>query len=230
MHKAGKTRPTIKDILDAIWEFSQASERLRKKIERLPIYWRDQAIAEAIRPFLGEGKGITPRRVVELGETVLRRLVKQYFQVQGYESYTDEELWIKRRRPGGHYANEEYPVPDVFAKKPTQIVVAEVKDDTSAKSTRDCIRQVREYLKFANRVYAAFPLSSRPSGRRGWLLRWMKNAPHDVGLLLVDQKRGDVEELLAATEHRPSNTKKFYEYYYLFDQARARRQRLGRLG
>jgi Holliday junction resolvase len=208
-----------------IWTISQACERLRKKIERLPIDWRDLAIAKAIRPFLGEGKGITPRRVVELGETIPRRLVKQYFQRLGYECYTDEELWIRRRGQGGHYAKEEYPIPDVFAKKPTEIVVAEVKDNTSAKSTRDCIRKVREYLKFTNRVYAAFPLSSRPSGSKGWLWKWMKNAPPDVGLLLlVDDRRRDVEELYAAKEHSPSNTKKFYEYYYLFDQARARHQ------
>jgi hypothetical protein len=233
MHKAGKTRLTRRDILrypNEIREISQASERLRNKIERLPIDWRDLAIAQAIRPFLGQGRGITPRRVVELGETIPRRLVKQYFQRLGYECYTDEELWIRERRQVGHYAKEEYPIPDVFAKKPTEIVVTEVKDNTSAKSTHDCIRKVREYLNFANRVYAAFPFSSRPSGRSGWFRRWMKNAPPDVGLLLVDQRTGDVEEYYASTEHSPSNSKKFYEYYYLFDQARARRQKFSRLG
>ena len=86
-------------------------------------------------------------------------MVKRYFRRLGYECYTDEELWIRARRYEGGFGKEEYPMPDVFAKKATQLVVAEVKKNTSRENVRDCIRKLTESLKFANMVYAAFSLS-----------------------------------------------------------------------
>ena len=130
-----KLPPTREEILRTALKFAWKTFQLRKRIERLPIDFRDGTVHMAIAPLLYEGKGITPRRIVVLRERVLHKLVKQYFKRQGYESYTDEELVIRKRRYEGGYGKEEYPTADVFARKRerSQLVVAEVKSNASGK-------------------------------------------------------------------------------------------------
>lgn len=223
---------TREEILRVALEFFDKSLGLRKEIEGLPIHFRDGAVHMAITPLLYEGKGITPRRIVVLRERVLHKLVKQYFRRQGYESYTDEELVIRKRRYEGGYGKEEYPTPDVFARKRerSQLVVAEVKSNVSANSVRDCVRKLTECLKFANAVYAAFRVSRPFSGKS---LEKLDRELPDAGVLLVNPFRvrsrlfgkGTVKQIRPAKDHIPPDQKKWNEYYYHFDRARARSKR-----
>lgn len=227
-----KLRPTREEILRTALKFARKTYQLRKDIERLPIDFRDGAVQMAIAPLLYEGKGITPREIAVLREKVLHKLVKQYFKRQGYESYTDEELVIRKRGYEGGYGKEEYPTPDVFARKRerSQLVVAEVKRNVSASSVRDCVRKLRECLKFANAVYAAFCVSHPFSGRS---LEMLSRQLPNAGVLLVNPFRvrsrlfgkWTVKEIRPAKDHVPPDQKTWNEYYYHFDRARARSKR-----
>ena len=209
-------RPTREEIVRAVFE---KSLDLREEIDRLPVQFRDYAIQAAIIPLLDEGKGITPRRIVLMRERILHRLVKEYFKRQySFDAYTDEEFWV-RKRVGGRFAQENTPIPDVFAGDfvpfgklviPEHLVVAEVKKNTSAKSVRDCRRVVKEYLKFANRVYAAFSLA--PPFSIDNVIGFSREIP-DVGVLLVDPSlKQRVREIRAAKDHTPSDQTRWSRY------------------
>lgn len=226
-NSAGIEEEEVQSIVKTMDEFNKSSQRTRKEIERLPIHFRDAVTRATIEPFLKEGKGITPRRVVERREEVLRRLVKEHFRRQGYECYTDDDgMWTRARSRYGGYGKEDYPMPDVFAKKPTRIVVAEVKASASEKNIRDCIHKLTECSKFANSVYAAFPTPCGSKRKAALFARKMKRLEDSIrnaGVLLVDERDETVQELRGARDHRPTDQKKWNDYYqYQFDRARAR--------
>jgi hypothetical protein len=216
-----KPQPTTEEILRKAGHFFKKSVDLRNEIERLPILFRDTAIHITIHPLLRGGEGITPRRIMVLRERVLHRLVKEYFKRQGYDAYTDEEFWIRARHLEGGFAQEKNPIPDVFAGDPVpagklvipkQLVVAEVKKNTSAESVRKCIGQVDEYLKFANKVYAAFSLA-RPFSAEN--IRMLLDEVPDVGVLLVREGPSSTEpvrETRPAKDHTPPDQTKWYKY------------------
>jgi hypothetical protein len=109
----------------------------------------------------------------------------------------------------------------VFARKPTQLVVAEVKKNTSKSSVSDCIRKLSECLKFANSVYAAFALSRPFSANNVYML---SAAVPSAGVLLLDPSgKRRVREIHPAKSQTPPDQRKWNEFYYHFDRARARR-------
>jgi hypothetical protein len=154
-----------------------------------------------------------------VNERALYKLVVKYFRGQDYECYTDRELQSRRRNQRGLYLEEEYPIPDVVARKSSQIVTVEIKGDTDPKSIWDCIGKITLMLLFSNKVYAAFPANIPDR-----ITTMLKKVIPNIGLLEVDIEQETVAERIAAPDIAPTDIRAWRRFWLELDRVVPRRE------
>jgi hypothetical protein len=138
--------------------------------------------------------------------------------------WSEKELRrIQPRSPWGTFKSEGYPTPDLIAVdfSSREMTAVEIKSKTKPSQLDGCIGKLMRMLRFANKVYGAFP-HSIPKSAIDTFVILNKSLPQ-IGLLEVNSEKSDtpVVERVIPTSKEASVRDEWRRYFLELPRARA---------